>query len=182
MLVRCLFCDKEFEKKDWNIKRSPRHFCSKHCAITLNNRGNQHHKPKDRFCRRCNAIYRNEKGYSSTLCFDCRENDFYTHDIKQVTLGVYWSKLSVKDKHPSWKNAHIRHWARKWNLDRIAGGCQKCGYSLHVELCHIKPLSSFSENDTLWDANNPANILVLCPNHHWEFDNGLLAIDDIQLS
>ena len=51
------------------------------------------------------------------------------------------------------------------------GVCQK-----HVELCHIKPIHSFSETSTLGEINSENNVVQLCPNCHWEFDNGFLDI------
>lgn len=54
--------------------------------------------------------------------------------------------------------------------------CQVCGYSLHVELAHIKPISSFSDETLLSVVNNPSNILVLCRNHHREQEHGFLLL------
>jgi hypothetical protein len=31
----------------------------------------------------------------------------------------------------------------------------------------------------LVQVNDPSNVLLLCPNHHWEFDNGKLSLDQI---
>ena len=36
-LVKCLWCNKEFEKMPNQIKRSPNHFCSRSCAAQYNN-------------------------------------------------------------------------------------------------------------------------------------------------
>lgn len=48
--------------------------------------------------------------------------------------------------------------------------CQYCGYDKHVEVCHIKPIHSFSLDTLISTVNAPENILILCPNCHWEFD------------
>lgn len=48
--------------------------------------------------------------------------------------------------------------------------CQFCGYDKHVEVCHIKPIHSFSLDTLISVVNAPDNILILCPNCHWEFD------------
>jgi hypothetical protein len=68
---------------------------------------------------------------------------------------------------------------RTWNRDLTKLPCQVCGYSLHIELAHIKSVSSFDANTQLGIVNAPSNILVLCPNHHWEFDNGKLTLEQI---
>ena len=49
--------------------------------------------------------------------------------------------------------------------------CQKCGYDKHVEVAHIKAISIFDENTLISVINHPSNLLVLCPNCHWEFDH-----------
>jgi len=62
--------------------------------------------------------------------------------------------------------------------------CQVCGCRLeqgdgagYSEVHHIKPLGrSHNGPDT------PSNMLVLCPNHHADFDNGMLQIDSDEYS
>ena len=58
--------------------------------------------------------------------------------------------------------------------------CEKCGYFLHVEVCHIKPINKFIASDKISDINHPDNLVVLCRNCHWEFDHGLLTLDQIK--
>jgi HNH endonuclease len=53
------------------------------------------------------------------------------------------------------------------NKERIC----KCGYSKHVEICHIKEVKSFPDDAKIKEINDPSNLLYLCPNCHWEFDN-----------
>lgn len=57
--------------------------------------------------------------------------------------------------------------------------CQLCGYRLqrgvdagYAEVHHIKPLGSPHNGPDI-----PENMLVLCPNHHADFDNGMLTVD-----
>ena len=49
--------------------------------------------------------------------------------------------------------------------------CACCGYDKHVELAHIKPVSSFDVNTLISVVNSEENVIQLCPNCHWEFDN-----------
>ncbi|HEX8326042.1 MAG TPA: HNH endonuclease signature motif containing protein [Hymenobacter sp.] len=53
--------------------------------------------------------------------------------------------------------------------------CAICGYAVHYEVCHIKPISGFRATDSVADVNELANLVALCPNHHWEFDHGRLS-------
>lgn len=49
--------------------------------------------------------------------------------------------------------------------------CKICGYSKHVENCHVKAIQLFDESTPLSVINSENNLVLLCPNHHWEFDN-----------
>lgn len=37
-------------------------------------------------------------------------------------------------------------------------------------------VSVFDENTPIFEINSITNLIVLCPNHHWEYDNGILKI------
>lgn len=54
--------------------------------------------------------------------------------------------------------------------------CAICGYDKHVEIAHIKPVSEFDDNTLISEINSIDNLIALCPNHHWEFDHGILKI------
>ena len=49
--------------------------------------------------------------------------------------------------------------------------CACCGYDKHFEVAHIKAVSSFDKNVLLSEINAEDNLIALCPNHHWEYDN-----------
>lgn len=154
-------------------------YCSRSCSAIQSNKKHKKHKPKIRTCTKCNAIFtRDKKHRSSNKCHKCYFDMF---DLPNKTLKEYWEKESIKNKHPSWKNVHIRALNRSWNKKLLSNGCVVCGYKLHVELAHIKSISSFSETSKLYEVNAPENILPLCPNHHWEFDNNYLFIDNIKI-
>lgn len=54
--------------------------------------------------------------------------------------------------------------------------CKVCGYDKHVEIAHIKAVSEFSDKTLIGEINSIDNLVALCPNHHWEYDNGILKI------
>lgn len=54
--------------------------------------------------------------------------------------------------------------------------CQVCGYDKHAEIAHFRGVSEFPDSATVAEINDPDNLVALCPNHHWEFDNGLLDL------
>lgn len=51
-----------------------------------------------------------------------------------------------------------------------------CGYDKHVEVCHIKPISEYDLDIKVSEINHKSNIHILCPNCHWEFDNGFRIV------
>jgi hypothetical protein len=180
-LVLCVNCNKPFEKSPLEIKRTKNNFCSQSCSASFNNKGTQRNPPKLRICKICGKkYYFTRKTKSKIKCDACfKTYEEMTDTYKSRTLAEYHKKPSVKNKHPSWKNSHIRALNRSWNKSLLKKPCQICGYSMHIELCHIKPVTSFPETATLGEVNHPDNNLVLCPNHHWEYDNKKIRIEDI---
>lgn len=71
----------------------------------------------------------------------------------------------------------IRWRARKSVEMELYKGCQICGYTNHVEVCHIRPVSSFNLDTPISVVNQRNNLVILCPNHHWELDNNLLKLN-----
>jgi hypothetical protein len=183
-LVKCNNCTKDFYKSPTEIKRSKtgKHYCSRSCSASKNNLFVQKNKPIKFVCTQCNIIFtRNYKNRSNKICLQCKEQNgnyqnILTNTIKNQTIKEYCVSNNV---HPSWRFARIRGLNRSWNKQLTNNPCQVCGYKTHVELAHIKPLHSFKEHSLLSEVNNPNNILVLCPNHHWEFDNGGLLLEQI---
>lgn len=191
MLVNCKNCGKEFNKLPSQIKKTKNHFCNRSCSATFNNKGKQKNPPKERICKNCKNIYfYKRKTNTLSFCKNCLDecgidlskgnfHNLKTEQIKNLTLKDYREKLSVKGKHKSWLNVHVRMNNRSWNRQLLKSNCQKCNYSKHVELCHIKPITSFHEETKIKEINDPNNILVLCRNCHWEFDNDFLDLQDI---
>ena len=54
--------------------------------------------------------------------------------------------------------------------------CAICGYKYHIEIAHIKAVSDFDDDATIREINSITNLIGLCPNHHWEYDNGIITI------
>lgn len=158
-MTNCLACNSETK----NSK-----FCCRSCANSFNNRLVPKRKLK-RVCfiTGCGCVV---KSYRHTRCE--RHWDEYLksrHSLK--TLAEFRNLASVKGKHRSWSNVHIRAHGRTQHKQLLKLPCAKCGYEKHVELCHIKPVVSFPDTATLEEVNNSSNVIQLCPNCHWEFDN-----------
>lgn len=85
------------------------------------------------------------------------------------------------DRYDAWQTARsiIQKNARQvyWNSDKPKH-CIVCGYSNHIEVAHVKSVSSFDDNSLICEINDIDNLIGLCPNHHWEYDNNILDLSD----
>ena len=72
------------------------------------------------------------------------------------------------NKSSAW--ALVRSRARS-TIKHLPKVCSKCGYDKHVECCHIKPISEFPLSTKISEVNSENNLILLCPNCHWEHDN-----------
>jgi len=143
-------------------------FCSRSCAAKETNK-----TPKRKLARKCSRCNNLVKDYRSSLCqehFNIKKQSS-REVIENQTLEYYFSKNSLKNLHKSSKSAHIRGLARSWFKHLTKLPCSKCGYDKHVELCHIKSIKSFPNTALVKEVNCKENIIQLCPNCHWEFDN-----------
>lgn len=164
--VNCKHCNKTFSKTKSEIEKVINNFCSRSCAASYNNK-TFIKRELTRTCTECSDVVFT---YRHTRCKKHHE-EYKENNYTNRTIGEYRKKASVAGKHPSWLNSHIRLFARSWNKELLKLPCAKCGYSEHVELAHIKGISTFSDDSLLSNVNSVSNIIQLCPNCHWEFDN-----------
>lgn len=148
-------------------------FCSRSCSVKTANK-----IPKRKLSKKCSQCDDIVRHWSSTLCeqhyqYEQKNKKEYILNLK---ISEYTERECIKRLHPSSKFAHIRGLNRSWNKDLIELPCHVCGYTKHVELAHIKPISSFDLNATLKEVNSRSNVIQLCPNCHWEFDNRLIIL------
>ena len=123
-------------------------------------------------CFRCGCWCGSGRKY----CKSCRET--IKSEVKENALSATKSNVVYSKGEISNKYAKIRYHAREVHEKELKE-CQQCGYSKHIEICHIKPIKDFPENATIKEINDRSNIIGLCPNCHWEFDHGLLSINEI---
>lgn len=89
------------------------------------------------------------------------------------------TKKDLIDKHEiyyKYRAVIRRHAHYVFNKHHKHQECKICGYNIHVEVCHIKSVSSFDDDILISEINSIDNLIGLCPNHHWEFDNGKLFL------
>jgi len=96
--------------------------------------------------------------------------------LNGVTKGQFLDKKGIYHKYRAIIRKHAQ-WIYKQNKgDEF---CKVCGYMKHIEVAHIKSVSMFSNDTLITDINDFNNLVGLCPNHHWEFDNGIVEIGQV---
>lgn len=163
--AKCGFCDNQVSRQISQVVKSKSGliFCSKTCAAKYTNV----HFPKRRKvygqCKDCSTQI-NRRNIYCPDCFKIRNKV-----NSDITLG------ELQDRRRYQKNSQVRDLARKKETVKKAGlKCLNCGYDKHTEVCHIKPIYSYPKNTLVSEVNSDSNLSILCPNCHWEFDNGKL--------
>lgn len=151
------------------VETSNPKYCSRSCAAKHNNNSSKPRRVRTKKCLSCDTLIL----ASRTYCKACWDSQVLT-TTSETTLEEFWNRPSCKGKHPSWKSAQIRGIARMWykNEPKV---CERpgCDYNLHVECCHIHPVSKFPPSAKVREVNDRENILILCRNCHWELDHGV---------
>ena len=107
--------------------------------------------------------------------------------IQQLGLSLYQSKLELtgatkgelfntRANYQSARSSIRKHAQQIFENSDKEKCCAICGYDKHYEIAHIKPVSDFEDDALITEINSIDNLIALCPNHHWEVDNGLLNI------
>ncbi len=127
------------------------------------------HTKKDRFCTLCDSPVKAKAKFCG-LCRSKRSSKLRSVDYSKITLKDLKEAYSLAEYH-----AKLRGNAR--SIYKLSGKpmfCIICSYSKHVDICHIKAISEFSEDTVITEVNSINNLTTLCKNHHWEFDNDML--------
>ena len=84
--------------------------------------------------------------------------------------------LNNRKNYQSYRSAIRKHAESIYKASGKPYYCAKCGYSNHIEIAHIKAVSDFDDSVTIAEINSIDNLIALCPNHHWEYDHGILKL------
>ena len=147
--MKCLTCGLEHN--------NPK-FCSRSCAAKWTNKNYPKRKKVrlDKWCEICGISIDSR----SNRCRKCCSS------LGDITLN----EAIYEKHHRSSAYALVRTRARTIAKQIGLDTCQKCGYNKHVEIAHVKGISTF-EGDTLISViNSKENLMALCPNCHWEYD------------
>lgn len=169
MLVKCQCCDKEFNKSLNQIKKGPNNFCSRSCAAKINNKKFQKRAPAEFNTCMCGKKIRKVSQY----CLPCKR------EVKRIERNSAKIGDKIYDKHKYAKYSYVRYAARELAKENGMNSCKNCGYTKCFEICHIKPIHTYSHDSLISEVNDIKNLIALCPNCHWEFDHGDLTIEQI---
>lgn len=167
--IDCTNCSKSFTKYDYQMSKSGNNFCTKSCANSFNNKLIPKRKIKEIKCKKCDKILiRETSKQRKTYCTECHPH-FREYD--KITFQ------EVKNKRFYQKHSRIRELARNKYFNKNKNPvCCNCGYSKHIEVCHIQAVKDHNDTDTIAYINRDENLISLCRNCHWELDNGILKI------
>ena len=159
----CQWCGSPIALKD---NESPsearsRKYCNRSCAASFNNQRPKRTR-KTKACSKCFSPFWSENK-SRKWCDDCQ--------LKQQQYLATRTKADVSRQ-------AICKYARE-SITIVK--CQQCGYDKFVDVSHIKAVKDFPNSALLSEINHPSNLLCLCPNHHHEYDYGLLTLNEILL-
>jgi len=150
--TQCKCCGNPITRSERQIQQG-HIFCSIECSNKTNPR-----RTKTKKCKKCEGLINSQFSYCKTCRKACSLSN---KTIKEVVYNNDANKYGV-----------IRYHAR--NVTKEIKSCEVCEYSKHVETCHIKSIPDFSEDTLISVVNSLDNLLVLCPNCHWEFDENLI--------
>lgn len=179
-------------------------FCSRSCAASFNNRKPKRSRSKICAGKDCDLLVLSNQLYCSAQCraanvkptirtntnsinrqyqdlCQCGGPKQKTSSLCQGCKNAAYESTTLGElRGKSVRNAQVYNNLRQRSrsIARKAGllsGCEICGYSYRVEVAHIIPLASFSDQTTVKEATEVNNFFILCPNHHHEFDDGHIS-------
>ena len=158
---------------DWNLRR----FCTRSCAATYNNHAHPKRKKlPDRYsdCSVCKTPFLVDRKHPRRVrCNRCSRLEIRLGGVIDRTKGELFSKRT------NWQSARsaIQKHARKvYTCSGRPMKCVICGYDFHVDIAHKKSVSSFPDSALIQEINDSENLEALCPNCHFEFDEGHFSL------
>jgi predicted restriction endonuclease len=193
----CLYCNSPilapYGKKLYETKR--KNFCSHSCASKykmVNSKFNNTSGKIDNFTDdEIINFFNNSKNisdFSKKLGYKTKihsNNERINNRLNMLGLSLndlrgnqeilkFETKGSLFQRYSQWQTARsmIQKDARRvYKLSNKPKKCICCGYNKHFEVAHIKAVSEFEDNTPISEINSENNLIALCPNHHWEYDN-----------
>ena len=168
-------------KKERYKTRTYFYFCNSSCSAKHSNKVSPKRHADDFYCKgNCGKNLGKFWIKGRQYCDDCllkvkNKKSIVKKNLKDRTFEEYLSNYKYGD--PANRYTAIRKNGKKV-IERsgIEKCCKKCGYDKHVEVCHIKSISTFEKTCLISEINSLDNLVYLCPNCHWEFDHNMMSI------
>ena len=164
----CLNCKTDFANPSKQSK-----FCTKSCAAVHNNKLFPKRK-RLRKCKNCDNLVKS----GHTFCETCTANKVHYGENGPIEDRTLEEEVYLKKQKGANRYNHIRQHAQRVMRD-TPRCCKNCNYSKHVEVCHIKAIRDFDLKTKIKDINSKENLILLCPNCHWELDNRFLTLKNV---
>lgn len=173
--ARCKECVNSKIKKPWparlcansacrqKLNRGQKKFCSHSCSAKVSNSISVR-MPTAHPCS-CGKA-KDKRAIKCSTCTQEEKDSIYR--LSKIEDWVYANPTTPQSLY-----GRIRLDART-RTKTLPRKCLVCGYSNHVQVAHIRAISDFPRDTLVSVVNGFDNLSLLCPNHHWEFDHGLL--------
>lgn len=132
-------------------------FCSRTCSNSHTNRQKPKRVARMKLCPICGTTFKGRNKVCNSACG------------KPADMTLQAAIYTMHHKSSAF--ALVRSRSRLLGMKLNMTACEICGYSRHVEISHIRPISDFPLDTLLSVINSPDNLRPLCPNHHWEMDH-----------
>ena len=169
----CKYCNSIIKLNDGdkltNIKRKT--FCNRSCSASFNNKNVSRKLHNE--CKSCGK----QIDRSITFCSHKCNLDFLFENGKVSNT----TKDDLFNGAVNWQSARstiVKHANSSFDRSNKKRKCIVCGYDNIINVSHIKAVKDFHGDSLIKEINHPDNLIALCPNHHWEFDNGILLLGD----
>lgn len=199
----CKYCNKEILMTDQDKFNDvyKKEFCSRSCSSKYGHMigGKKHIKKPSRIDTDFSdeeliSFYKNSKSIK-----DLESKIGYKNILSQTRIIVRYTNLGIDLNNLKNRNVVIENLTKKELFERTGNyqnarsqiqkharinysnsnkpkKCVCCGYEKHYEVAHILAVSDFEDDALISEINNINNLIALCPNHHWEYDNTNLEI------
>ena len=182
---KCESCDEVIVRTSWKDRRRFCDECRYSRRVTLAQEARSKKTPKKEKikvsytfnCKGCQQPFESSTKTRLYCSKDCRK---YVPIQREM---IDWESLTIKEvkgegnANSRSRMPYVRNLARKKYLKSDKPKqCFVCNYDYHFDICHIKDVHQYHDDALIREVNHIDNLVALCKNHHWEFDNGYLSI------
>ena len=156
-MKKCKQCNEKIIKGDYRKK-----FCNHSCSAIFSNIKRGY---KIRIGIKCKCA--GKKEYESEMCRQCRNNEKNNEFLKRTIESFIKSRKGYFTHQMEGIRKHARKVLGQSTKLKM---CEKCGWDKYVQACHKIPIYKFPKTTKVEEVNNIDNLMWLCPNDHWLYD------------